>query len=251
MPDDITNPTTPDPKPTPDITETLAEFEAKFEEKLQTAITGVAGRLAKQSDKKYESQIAELNTKLAELTAAREDPASKPDPTKDPTPDPQTLAMQRQIEDLQKLVTQSQQEAATEKIRAIRSTTESDLITKLQDKVVNPRQLLMVAEASGAIVYEDGQFVRSIKDQWDNVTKVAITDGDYLDTLLASSDYSHFAKPRPGTGTGAGSSKQTPTPNKSVLFNETSTATSEQVTQVAKEKGFSALIADLEATAKQ
>jgi metal-dependent amidase/aminoacylase/carboxypeptidase family protein len=251
MPDDITNPTTPDPKSNPDISEALAAFEAKFEEKLQSAITGVAGRLGKQADKKYETQIAELKAQLAELAAPKEDPEPTPEPVKDPAPDPQTLAMQKQIEDLQKLVTQSQQEAAKEKIRATRSTTESDLITKLQDKVVNPRQLLMVAEASGAIVYEDGQFVRSVKDQWDNVTKVAITEGDYLDTLLASSDYSHFAKARPGAGTGAAGSKQTPTQNKSTLFSESSTATSEQVTQMAKEKGFGALIADLEATAKQ
>lgn len=247
----------------------IAELADALMPKLNEAITGATGRVSKQIEKKYNDQLAALQARIEELgntstDSGKEEPQStsakteqKPTTPSEKQRDPnldKLEKMEKMIQSLNEKVEAEQKRSDEAEARATRTAAEATLLAQLSDRTVNPRHFLNNAIAEGRIEYKDGQFVTKTKDQFGDEVVVSVLEkgksgSDYVDTLLASPDYTIYSKPRPGTGLGSsGSGKTAPSGQKSRLFADG--AAPLDASKVAIEQGVDALVQELLSTAE-
>ncbi|GAC1493100.1 MAG: hypothetical protein NVS2B14_06100 [Chamaesiphon sp.] len=120
----------------------------------------------------------------------------------------QELEIQRmkdQFEQERQMRVKAESERAEEARQRARETMTNQAIEVLQKtgQFRNPKQLFTLLQQEGLIEEQDGQLVAKIKDDYGYPASISLADNKFVDSLLSSDDYAHFANARPGTGTGA------------------------------------------------
>lgn len=225
-------------------------------ESLKQQIGGVMGRVKGEIKTAVGNVKTEINTDITEqLKDILPQPSQDPD-NQDPSDDNdnnneqfkqlanQIKAQTKSLEDLQQKYGEEQAARLKSEELARRSQLESQFISAVNDKVVDPRNFLQVLTSNGIILEKDGKYV--VKTDKTNLDGTEIYEDatKQIDTLLAG-DLKYFAKKRPGNGGGSEAGNGANGSYQSQYFGKNKITTANDIFQALKAGKGKEVMADL------
>ncbi len=151
-----------------------------------------------------------------------------------------------QMKELQERYKQAEEARLQSEQAAARSRLETEFISQVGEKVVDPKTFLKVLMDSGKIVEKDGKLLAQTGKHTLEGTAELVPADTYIDNFL-NTDYKYFAKIRPGNGgssdNGANGDRA---PNyQSKYFGENNNTTADDIFQAIKSGNEKEVMADL------
>ena len=149
-----------------------------------------------------------------------------------------------QMQQLQQRYQEAEQARIESEKQAARSRLESEFISKVGDRVVDPNNFMKVLLANNKIYEKDGQLITETGEMNVDGTPKTIAATEAVDTFL-NNGYNYFAKPRPGNGGGSDSGNDQPQNYQSKYFNNGSSASADDLFAAMKQGKTDEVMQDL------
>lgn len=241
------------------------DFKTQLEETQKTLTTefqnqggGIMGRTKKEIEKAISGVkndiTTELSTSLKELfpqsTINQENETGNENSQEQGGQQLTQLAQQiknqsDQMKELQTRYKEAEEARLQSEKAAKRSRLETEFISQVGEKVVDPKTFLKVLMDSGKILEKDGKlFAQTGKHTLEGTAELVPAD-TYIDNFL-NTDYKYFAKIRPGNGGSSDNGTSDRTPNyQSKYFGDNTNTTADDIFQALKSGKESEVLTDL------